>query len=69
MDGQMMTRAVKVKAGRGMGCGGRRIVISKRLRDRFAEKVTFEQRPEGGEGQCHAGSWRNCWGKGHSRQM
>lgn len=65
---QMMVRAVKNKAGKGWDMGGRMIVILKRLSDRLTEKVTFEQRPEGGDRWSQAGSWRNCWGSGRSRQ-
>lgn len=58
-----------------MGCEVRRTVISKRLRDCFAEKVTFEQRPEGGKGQSHTqeaggiAGGRGALGRPNSREF
>ena len=62
IDCRLMIRVVKTIAGRGMGCEVWRTVISKRLRDCFTEKVTFEQRPEGGKGESHTQEARGIAG-------
>ena len=45
----------------------RRNLVSKVGRENLTEKVTFEQRSEGGRGMNHADCWRKTLGQENSK--